>query len=59
MMHGKKKTKLTFRADELAIPEIHTGKVEETEELESDSAEIQYDTVAIPEIHLRKKEAGE
>ena len=58
-MRGEKKPKLTFRSDGLAVPEIHTGAVPETEELEADPEEIQYDTVAIPEIHLGKKKPKE
>ncbi len=54
-MNKKKKPGLTFRAEGLAVPEIHTEEVPENEELEEDTSEIQYDTVAIPEIHLGKK----
>jgi len=54
MMEEEKKPKLTVRVEDLAVPEIHTGEVPETEELEEDPSEIQYDTVAIPEIHLKK-----
>lgn len=53
-MHDKKKPKLTFSAENLAVPEIHTGEVEPEDELPENTEEIQYDTVAIPEIHLKK-----
>lgn len=56
-MNKKKKSGLTFRAEDLAVPEIHTEKVPENEELDVDTSEIQYDTVAIPEIHLGKKKS--
>ena len=54
-MREEKKPKLTFQSEELAVPEIHTGEVSETEKLEEDVEGIRYDNVAIPEIHLRKK----
>ena len=53
-MSDKKDPKLTFRSDELAVPEVLTGEVDETEELEEDQEEIRYDTVAIPEVHIGK-----
>ncbi len=59
-MHDEKKPKLTFRADDLAVPEICTGEVPGSDEL-ADAAEeeIQYDTVAIPEIHFSRKKPQE
>ncbi|WP_201757415.1 hypothetical protein [Colidextribacter sp. OB.20] len=54
-MSDKKDPKLTFRSDELAVPEVLTGEVDETEELEEDQEEIRYDTVAIPEIHIGRR----
>ena len=56
-MSEKQKNKLTFRTEDLAVPEIITGEVPEADELEIDTSEVQYDTVAIPEIHLRKKKS--
>ena len=53
-MRDKKKTKLTFSSENLAVPEIHTGEIEQEDELPEDTEEIQYDTLAIPEIHLKK-----
>lgn len=44
---------LSIRIDDLAIPEIHTGHVEQTESLECKSCPVYYDCVAIPEIHFR------
>ena len=45
--------KLTVETDEVAVPEVHTGELKETE-LEEEDSEIRYDDVAIPEIHIRK-----
>ncbi len=53
-MSEKQDPKLKFRADEVAVPEVLTGEVEEEEELEEDQEEIRYDTVAIPEVHIEK-----
>ncbi|MCI9351806.1 MAG: hypothetical protein HFF58_00960 [Lawsonibacter sp.] len=53
-MSDRKDPKLKFRSDELAVPEVLTGEVDETEELEEDQEEIRYDTVAIPEVHIGK-----
>lgn len=54
-MFEEKKPKLTFQAEELAVPEVHTGEVVRAEKLEEDTEEIRYDNVAVPEIHLRRK----
>ena len=51
-MSDRKDPKLKFRSDELAVPEVLTGEVDEKEELEEDQEEIRYDTVAIPEVHI-------
>lgn len=48
----KKKKKLSFEAENLAVPEVHTGSVESNEKLEDSKDDIQYDTLAIPEIHI-------
>lgn len=55
----KEKTKLTVESEELAIPEVHTGEVDEAEPEEKDTEEIRYDNVAVPEIHIRKLEHKE
>ncbi len=40
--------------DNLAIPEVHTGK-KKSDDSEADSKpSINYDSVAIPEIHIKK-----
>lgn len=41
--------------DNLAIPEIHTGRAEEKPEEPPARESITYDSVAVPEIHIRKK----
>ena len=58
-MQEEKEPKITFRAEELAVPEVHTGALPLEEELEEDDEEIRYDNVAIPEIHVHKKEPEE
>lgn len=58
-MSGESDPKLRIHIDELAIPEILTGKVNEEEEPVEDQEEIRYDNVAVPEVHLTaKKQKG-
>lgn len=47
------KNKISFDAENLAVPEVHTGEVvpEEVEE-EEDELEIQFETLAVPEIKI-------
>lgn len=40
--------------DNLAIPEIHTHKQDDTLKATKDQPSVNYDT-AIPEIHIKKK----
>ncbi len=49
--------KLSVETENLAVPEVHTGKVAPYEETTSPrkSIFIQYETVAVPEIHISKK----
>lgn len=50
-----KKPEYRIENDELALPEIHTGKVGAATPPAQEKAErqtIQYDNVAVPEIHL-------
>lgn len=54
-MQEERKPKMTFQADEVAVPEVHTGEIAEEKALEEDDEEIRYDGVAIPEIHFRKR----
>ena len=54
----KHKMHLTIETEDLAVPEIHTGEVEEKKETANEE-EIQYDTLAMPEIHIRKMEHKE
>lgn len=52
---------LSFRAENLAVPEVITAAEPEAEDLELDDEleelEIQYETLAIPEIHAGKHKA--
>ena len=52
----KDKDKYFVETENLAFPEIHTGKVKQisSEKPNSDESVI-YDTVAVPEIHIKKK----
>lgn len=46
--------KYKLETEDLALPEVKTGKVEATAEEETDE-EISYETLAIPEIHIKHK----
>lgn len=52
----KDKDKYFVETENLAFPEIHTGKVKQisSEKPNADKSVI-YDTVAVPEIHIKKK----
>ena len=52
----KDKDKYFVETENLAFPEIHTGKVKQisSEKPNADESVI-YDTVAVPEIHIKKK----
>ena len=54
----KDKDKYFVETENLAFPEIHTGKVKQisSEKPNADESVI-YDTVAVPEIHIKKKKA--
>ena len=60
-MKKKSKPKLHFESENLAFPEIRTGKAEapksaeETTPADDGKPSIQFDTVAVPEIKLSKK----
>lgn len=52
----KDKDKYIISTENLAFPEIHTGKVTQNDtEKETDKDTVVYDTVAVPEIHIKKK----
>ena len=52
----KDKDKYIISTENLAFPEIHTGKVAQNDtEKETDKDTLVYDTVAVPEIHIKKK----
>ncbi len=58
----KDKFHLSYESENLAVPEVHTGEVEEEAladpSLDAGNTEnlsVQYDTVAIPEIHVHKE----
>ena len=44
-------------SENLALPEIHTGKVHPTEpeKRKKEHDYVQYETLAVPEIHIKKK----
>lgn len=43
---------LTFDAECVAVPEVHTGLVETCDELECEACPVFYDEVAVPEIRF-------
>jgi len=51
--------KLSVETENLAVPEVHTGKVTPQEDVTPVHNHrpifIQYETVAVPEIHISKK----
>lgn len=48
------KYKLT--TENLAVPEVHTGKIDQPDTCEEPCEEtISYENLAVPEIHIRKK----
>lgn len=51
----KEKEKYFVETENLAFPEIHTGKVKlkDSENKENEESVV-YDTVAVPEIHIKK-----
>ena len=50
-----KDRKITFDSENLAFPEIHTGKVKQNDVAEDNTdSTVVYDTVAVPEVHLKK-----
>jgi len=64
MTQTKTKKHLSFRAENLAVPEVLTEEQPEAPDAddlldldEDDLAEIQYETLAIPEYHVSKAKA--
>ncbi len=54
-MKYKAKDKYSFNSENLAVPEIHTGKVKQNDIVEdNDDEPVLYD-VAVPEVHIKKK----
>ena len=54
-MKDKAKDKYSFNSENLAVPEVHTGKVKQNDIVEEDDDEpVLYD-VAVPEVHIKKK----
>lgn len=56
----RENTKYTVETENLAVPEVHTGKVkhnkvEESKVSTKDNIEIDFGTLAVPEIHIKKK----
>ena len=50
----KRKHDFNLSIDNLAIPEIHTHKQDDTLKAPKDQPSVNYD-IAIPEIHIKKK----
>lgn len=54
-MKDKAKDKYSFNSENLAVPEVHTGKVKQNDIVKEDDDEpVLYD-VAVPEVHIKKK----
>ncbi|MDD5889413.1 MAG: hypothetical protein PUC69_02205 [Ruminococcus sp.] len=54
-MKDKSKDKYSFNSENLAVPEVHTGKVKQNDIVEdNDDESVLYD-VAVPEVHIKKK----
>lgn len=53
-MEEKKKHHLSLTIDNLAMPEIHTGRVEDEPDEDSDSPET-----AVPETHFSRKKSDQ
>ena len=54
-MKDKAKDKYSFNSENLAVPEVHTGKVKQNDIVEdNDDEPVLYD-VAVPEVHNKKK----
>ena len=54
-MKDKEKDKYSFNSENLAVPEVHTGKVKQNDIVEdNDDEPVLYD-VAVPEVHIKKK----
>ena len=54
-MKDKAKDKYSFNSENLAGPEVHTGKVKQNDIVEdNDDEPVLYD-VAVPEVHIKKK----
>nr|WP_300407502.1 hypothetical protein [uncultured Ruminococcus sp.] len=54
-MKYKAKDKYSFNSENLAVPEVHTGKVKQNDIVEdNDDEPVLYD-VAVPEVHIKKK----
>lgn len=52
-MKDKAKDKYSFDSENLAVPEVHTGKVKQNDIVEEDDEPVLYD-VAVPEVHIKK-----
>nr|WP_294528393.1 hypothetical protein [uncultured Blautia sp.] len=53
-----KKAEYKVESENLAVPEIHTGEVDHSDDTDKEKHEesITYENVAIPEIHIVKKQ---
>ncbi len=56
--NNQNKEKYKIDSNNLAVPEIHTGKVKLSDTEEDERKEtIVYDSVAVPEVHIRKNKS--
>lgn len=54
-MKDKAKYKYSFNSENLAVPEVHTGKVKQNDIVEDNDDETVLYDVAVPEVHIKKK----
>lgn len=54
-MKDKAKDKYSFNSENLAVPEVHTGKVKQNDIVEDNDDETVLYDVAVPEVHIKKK----
>ncbi len=54
-MKDKAKYKYSFNSENLAVPEVHTGKVKQNDIVEDNDDELVLYDVAVPEVHIKKK----
>ena len=51
--------KYEIKTEDVAVPEVHTGKIMQGDEDKCGNDEVVYEPLAVPEIHIhRKKKKG-